>query len=622
MPALADRLKLLLREPPRAAASFLAAALPHAESQEREPLYQAALHTGRPEALAAVISSLHRLGPGGMTHVCGVPGSLEPAVRLIRRRSAPRAVLNAVAVAGRRCDLDLLGHLVALLSAPDDEVQRRAGEALVAVVVEHAGVDGRRPLDPMTARRIDAVIAGASAPDRDRRLDDVLLAVAILANRPGPALQRILADPDHPVLFALRGVVARTDRPQVRLNMLRWMIDPVLGGPARRSMHRIRGPQQLADLLSAAHLLLSPRRRRAMRRIDRPGRLPADPAAGAALPGPAQVGLVRLIRALPLPAAARRDHLADCIALPSPVARLRALEALLGDPSSAAQDLIERFCFDRSRPVAVLASGRAVRGADTLSPVALARLEQSPHRVVARRAEVIAARSSAKAFFDRWMTLGRDDWWAAAMALLRTQRQAFLARLSNLLATGVRDQRLAAVTLARRLRVTAALEAELIGQVGSVDFRVASAVVAALGDGGTGHAAGAVRRALGHADLRVRANAVEALIRIDGRPGAHLDALAASRDNRLRANAVRGLLRGRSPGGVRALRRMLTDDDPRHRVSGLWVARRSRARPVVGDLRRLADSDRFSEIRDRASAAARLLDHQVFASSGTGGTTS
>jgi hypothetical protein len=67
---------------------------------------------------------------------------------------------------------------------------------------------------------------------------------------------------------------------------------------------------------------------------------------------------------------------------------------------------------------------------------------------------------------------------------------------------------------------------------------------------------------------------------------------------------------------------MLSDDDPRHRVSALWVARRSRAKPVVGDLRRLADSDRFSEIRDRATAVARILDHQVLAPSGGGGMTS
>ena len=183
MPTLAHRLKLLEGEPLRAAAAFLAAALPHAEPDEREAIYVAALHTGRPDALAAVIGLLHRLGPGGMAQVCDVPGSLEPAVRLIRRRGSPRAVLNAVAVARRRCDLDLFGHLVALLSAPDDQVQRRAGEALVTIVVDRAGPDGRRLLDPTTARRLDEAVAGAVIPDRDRRLDEVLLAAAVLANR-------------------------------------------------------------------------------------------------------------------------------------------------------------------------------------------------------------------------------------------------------------------------------------------------------------------------------------------------------------------------------------------------------------------------------------------------------
>ncbi|MHC4773661.1 MAG: HEAT repeat domain-containing protein [Planctomycetota bacterium] len=622
MPALADRLKLLRREPRRAAASFLAAVLPHAEPGEREPLLLAALATGRPAALAAVIGLLHRLGPEAMKHLCGVQGSLEPAVRLIRRRGSPRAVLNAVAVAGRRCDLDLLGHLVPLLSGSPDEVKRRAGEALVAVIVHHAGPDGRRLLDAVTARAIDETIAGAAVPDRNRRLDEVLLGAAILAGRPGPALGRILADPDHPVLFALRGVVARTGHRLVRSNMLRWLADPVLGGAARRSIHRIEGPQQLADLLGAAHLLLSPRRRRAIRRVDRPGRLPPDPAGAASLPEPAQVGLVRMIRALPLPAAARRDHLADCIALPSPLARLHALEALLGDPSSAAQDLTERFCFDQARSVAVLASGRVLRGPGALGPVGLGRLEQSPHRIVARRAAVIAARSSVRAFFDRWLSLSPGASWAAGLALLRTHREALLSGLANLLAGGGRDERLAAIALARRLGITAALEAELIAQVGSADVRVASASVAALGDGGSSRRSSAVRKALGHGDQRVRANAVEALVRIDRRPGAHLGALAASRENRLRANAVRGLLAGRAPGGVKALRRMLADTDPRHRVSGVWVARRSRARPVIPDLRRLADDDRFTEIRARASAAVRFLDHHVTAAGDARATTS
>ncbi|MHC4220448.1 MAG: HEAT repeat domain-containing protein, partial [Planctomycetota bacterium] len=583
MPALNDRLRLLRKEPRRTVASFLAAALPHAEQPERETLCQMCLSNGHPLAQAAVIGTLHRLGPGGMGLVCGVPGSLEPAMRLIRRRGSRQALLNAIAVAGRRGDMDLLDHLVALLSASNDVVSRRAGEALMAIVVGHAGPDGRRRLAPALARRLDDAVAGAAVADRRRRVDEVLLAAAILANRPGPALQRILDDPDHPSLFALRGVVARTDSRAVGSNMLRWLIHPVLGSQVQRWMHRISGPQQLGDLLSAYHLLLTPRRRRAMRRVDRPGRLSPDPAAAAMLPPPAQAGLVRLIKTLPLPAAARREHLADCIALPSPVARLRALETLLGDSSDAAQQLVERFCFDRARPVALMASRRVLGGPGIPGPVALGRLERSPHRVIARRAGIIAAGQSAKAFFERWLSLGQDAWRPAALALMRTQREALLAKLTSLLATGARDERLAAIAAARRLGVTGALEAELSRQTGSADVRVVSAAVAALGDGGSARRSIAIRKTLGHADPRVRANAVEALLRIDRRPGAHLDALASSRDNRLRANAVRGLVVGLAAGAIRALRRMLLDDDPRHRVSAVWVARRSRARPVISD---------------------------------------
>jgi HEAT repeat protein len=594
MPALPDRLKLLRREPLRARAAILAGALPHADRVERGPLWQAALATGHPTALAAAIGLLHRLGSAGLRDMCGLEGSLEPAVRLVRCRGPRQAMLNAIAVAGRRGDLDLLPHLVAMLSASNEDIQRQAGEAVLAVVIQHAGLDGRRLRDPAAARAIDGIVAAAAMPQRRRR--------------PGPALRRVLADPDHPALFALRGAVGRTSRHAVRVNLLRWIAHPVLGGQAQRCLHRVRGTHWLADLLEPGHLLLSPPRRRALRRVDRPVQLLPDLTTAAALPEPVQSGLVRLIRALPLPASDRRERLADCIALSSPIARLRALEGLLGDGTAAAVPLIEKFCLDHEPPVALVASRRALRAAGADRTAVFERIELSPHRAVARRAGVIAAGRTAADFFDRWLLLESADRRAAGLQLLRAHREAFLAGLAEFVSAGERPERLAAIALARRLRVVNDLEDRLIAQLGSADRQVVSAAVAALGDGGPGRGATAVRKALGHADPRVRANAVEALVRIDRRPGAHLDALAASRDNRLRANAVRGLLIGRAAGGVRLLRRMLADDDPRHRVSAVWVARSARALPVTTDLRRMADEDRFTEIRRRASAAARLLE--------------
>jgi hypothetical protein len=66
---------------------------------------------------------------------------------------------------------------------------------------------------------------------------------------------------------------------------------------------------------------------------------------------------------------------------------------------------------------------------------------------------------------------------------------------------------------------------------------------------------------------------------------------------------------------------MLGDADPRHRVSAVWVARSCRARALIGDLHDLADGDRFAEIRARAAAAVRLLDHRAPSAAGAGGRT-
>jgi HEAT repeat protein len=121
------------------------------------------------------------------------------------------------------------------------------------------------------------------------------------------------------------------------------------------------------------------------------------------------------------------------------------------------------------------------------------------------------------------------------------------------------------------------------------------------------HAVHAMRTALDHRDVRVRANALEALTLADraaiDRLPDHLD----SRDNRVRANAVRAVLRCRGRDGPKALCRMLDDADPRHRVSAIWVARKAREGRVAGDLRRIADHDPVAEVRRRARATVEWI---------------
>ena len=175
---------------------------------------------------------------------------------------------------------------------------------------------------------------------------------------------------------------------------------------------------------------------------------------------------------------------------------------------------------------------------------------------------------------------------------------------------GDRAQKLAAIALLGRLRWSTALEHELIAQSASDDTHVASAAVTALRDVRSTHSVGAIRKALGHDDARVRANAIESLTRLDRRAIELVAPMVTTRDNRPRANAVRALLDVLHTKALPQLRTMLADPDPLHRISGVWVARRTRALGVADQLQQLAKQDRFPEVRSRADAAARFIAHR------------
>ncbi len=603
MPSLARRLGLLQGEPRPSVSAILAGALPWAEPRELEALAAAAVRTRRPEAIAAVIGVLDRLAPATMTALAGLTAPVGAALELLR---TPREQLNGIALARRRGEPELTGHLVRYLRTSDDEVPRRAAGALLDIVTRHAGDDGRRRMDERTAGLIDAAVAEATSA-ADRRQDDVFIAAAVLSARPGVRLANVLDDPRHPVLFSIRRVVGRTDHRLVRHNLLRWLTTEAIGGQAARSLHRVRGAREYAEVLEVGHLLLQPLRRRAMRRVDRAARCLPDLVTAQMLPEAAQVNLVRLVRTLTT-GSLRRQRLADYATLPAPAARLQAVLTLLGDETTDATRAIATSCVDPDEAVACLAAGRVLVSREPPGRELLRRLESSPHPLIARRAIALAAAAGVDAFFERWLELGTDVGGWVGRQLLRTHRATLLGRLRTAVTRGGRDEKLAAISLARRLGVVRDLEIALIDQAAVGDARVASAAVAALPDGdGSRHSRQALEAALGHDDARVRANALEALMRCDRRAIDRLTDLLDSRDNRLRANAVRAVLRRRGKAGPASLRDMLGDADPLHRVSSIWVAARTREGRVAGELREMADHDELAEVRRRAAAAIRWI---------------
>ena len=617
MPSLAQRLRLLRREPRPRVAAILAAALAHAEASERAVLCRAIVATGDPAGLAAVLQTSHRLDPDTRQWLAQAEVSFQRPLQLVLAGRRLPSTLNAIDLIERRADPKLLWYLLPLLRSRRDEVAQGAATALLGATVTLVGPNGRRRRPQAILRELDAVVARAAASYHDHRRDDVLLAAAVLAPRPGPQVAELLADPHHPVVFALRGVVDRRfDHPLVRGNLLSWLAVDSLGGQAARWLHRIRaGERAYADLLSRGYLLLVPARRGALRRADRPMRCLPDLAEAAALPAAAQAQLPQFTTSLGITRTQQIRRLGEMIALPSPVARFKALFCLLAYGSADARAAVELFCFDRDAAVAGVAVQHTLGRRGRWDPAFLAKLERSPHPAIARRARIALAQSGVVPYFERWMQLDAASRIAAARCVATRERRGMIERLQARLAQdGPRSETLSAIALGRRLGLEASLEEALMGHARSADPYVASAAITALVEGRSSERLAVLRSGLQHPDARVRANAVEAMMRAAGPPAIEIiEPLTASEENRTRANAVRAVLKQQPGSGLDELRAMLTDTNPLHRVSGIWVARCARAIPAISVLEAVARNDRIVQVRARAAAALRLLSSPVAA---------
>ncbi|MBY0261125.1 MAG: hypothetical protein K2Q20_02205, partial [Phycisphaerales bacterium] len=281
-----------------------------------------------------------------------------------------------------------------------------------------------------------------------------------------------------------------------------------------------------------------------------------------------------------------------------------------GGPPTAPVDALLDSCFDEHAGVArgaLLRSWVAAREGRLEASEASAvfdRLRRSGHEGVRALAEFAGAPPVGasdgpvqRVVVRRW--LGQDP--AGVIEAIRERLHA-----------GPLAERIGAIQLARRLLVVGPLELDLLAIIDRSqalskrpsdaivrhEMRVAASAVSALGEVVTGTAEQALLGVLGHADDRVRANAVDTLTRRSRRSGRlgraddrlthRLDELKDDSHHRVRAGALRaellGALRGAAMGtegagevSHRLLSRtavMLADGRAMHRVSGLWLAER------------------------------------------------
>ncbi len=464
-----------------------------------------------------------------------------------------------------------------------------------------------------------AVVRACQDFDHHRKSEALLAALALLGPwcreaGPGTLMHFFAENESHPGILAMRQVLRTAEMPE----MDRWAYHlctlDALRGSAGRRISQIKEWSRLEPLLDARHLLVHPVREEQFGVVldqlrgawaGAAGKGQGSGSRSALLPALGvrsgwsvrqRLGLVRWLTMVSMTARQRDACLSSLLLDPSPRVRFELFR--VGTHGVAAD-----LCFDGDRRVSVSACLRWSRVGLTQPWV----FRDARSRRVARvckalgRSPVRAVRQIARQELSRLELFDVECAQSRVLArrALSARREPFIAMARDRLISGTPEQRINVVLLASMLGFATELELEMLTLLGksatnrgdSSIHRVASAVVLALGSLTSTSARGAVRASLGHSDTRVRANAVEAIVkrarnhavmRADADEAVMVD-FCMDNQHRARANSIRGLIEtdiaAPANRGIQSLRSMLTDDRTMHRVAGVWLA--DRLAPVI-----------------------------------------
>lgn len=592
MTTLSARISILGRSFGPAAGRVLTAALRDAAPDEVGDLARSALERDDPELRAALVESFDRLPAAVRTQITFTGEQLSELAVISRRwrRAASRRNLLALC---RQCDREQVAGVLPLLagwlSADDRELAASVGSLLLEQTRLFLGPTGRARPSVVHAESIDEALAEAYRTGGEHRQTAALLAVALALHRPGPRLRAMLMKSDDAAAFALRRVAGRTVWPDVGRNLLPWLGSTMLDRAAARHLHTLASPEQFTALLQEGALLHAPRRRRALKQVQHPRRALPDPAVAVELEPHAQRFLPDYVAALGVRTSARLEWLRDGLALPDPVARLKCVLQLRRFRGEEARTALLQYERDSHAEVA----GAAARW-------------REPGERQRQRERYI---TDPRTFLDVLPDLTRLERAWCARQLLREQREAMLRLITARLRQGPRGHRLALLQLVEHLELASELGSAVIPLVHGRDVFIAAAATLALGEVEDAKAGEALRSALRHHDARVRANAVEAVMR-RGEPAMLplVMPLLGDRGNRVRANAIRATGSVAPRHSRRTLHAMLRDADPLHRISAIWVARRVEIDAETAQhLATLAAHDPQPLVRTRAAGVRRFL---------------
>lgn len=539
----------------------------------------------------------------------GMPGAPTWAVLVRQIGDNLRAEEGAsiAILAGWAGEPELLEHLVRLASHSDDRIALAVEQSIERLVEKSAS------MPPHAVASISAALAAAVDSFGEHRRRGILRAAVGIWGTPAGlwhlehtgANAAWWTDDAHPAHLGLRSLIRRDGSPEMTRAALAWLRAPTLAPACRDRLWSIGTPADRERLLTLSHLLYHPARRREIERLNPNAErsrttVPATNPARARPRHESGLGSLSRPEALARLDSTSRRFAPRWIGLlaASSQSQQAALGSLVADPCRATRhaavraacaagdtETISDFCYDDDACTAVSASVarlclRPPVGAGVVSEhvsdevAAWTRLARSTHAGVRR---------ISQAALDRYAGVNT----AAATHTLILRRRArrgkadVIAELKGKINGGDEGESISAIRSAVRLGCIEDVKVELLRALwrepgshttddgrrivtdAAAPCRVAASAASALAEADDEATADSLRACLGHADIRVRSNAIESLGKRWRRAG--LGSLSGTRSGTMWVGSVP------SAAGWRTLFEFKDDEHHRLRATAGWV---------------------------------------------------
>lgn len=591
----------------------LAAALPTADASSRRLLVKLLIDRGHPDGTTGLVEHYHLLEPELQQIVIDHTPELFRALRHAAGRGHEQGAANTVEIIARAKAVRLSYLISEQLMHGPQPVRDEAARCLLALArhCTNPNASPEQQVDAVTARYLQsAVVESVERYDRHER-PLVLRAAFTLFPRPMPKLTSHWMDHRSQSVEPVRQMLTQAQHAETRHSLLLMLLQPTLATQAMQGVRNAARRGEQRDLLVDGHMLLLPRLRAVLSKVQDPEPMVPDKEQIQQMLWTASRALAWWITALPLERPSTLEHLGRMRRCDDALSRLTALRQLMAlaghDHRHPANDAIARYTRDAHAGVARVALRHLIRLEWPDLPRLLPDLVNAEHPGVRDLAAGRLASMGLKRLWDAWPRLDPRQRLAAGRALIKLD-PGFPAHLADRLRRPDRDQRLRALAIIHTLNQGTLFEKALHALANDPDEKIASAAVIALGSAGSDQTIHTLEDKLDHPDSRVRANAVEALQ--EARCTQHVDklmAMAEDDDNRPRANAIAAMMEMSTADALTALQKMLADPREQHRTSALWLAEHAGVIEVARYVADLAVGDPDTQVRDRALRVMEVL---------------